>query len=238
MSRANLEWEATRTRTSTGPPGPGASLRARIAEEIARARSRPLRPAVLRALTCSLAAAVLAAILWALASPNPAWVLTAASTATVVGCILTVGTQVTTRFGYDPATRDLRHQARQETRTAARLQALESAGWVLLHDRLVVAHRVPHILVDPGSCWSTLNTLGSTPPCATTCAAPELRRTPCWPSRWRCRWWCGPAPCRTSVPPHRSHRFSPPRPHRTQPPGHARNSRHDSGIAPPWTRGR
>ena len=93
------------------------------------------------------AAAVLAAILWALASPNPPWVLAAANAGAVVGCILIVGTPMTARFEYDPATRDLRHQARQETRTAARLQALESAGWVLLHDRLVVAHRVPHILV-------------------------------------------------------------------------------------------
>ena len=50
VSRANLEWEATGTRTSTAPPGPGASLRARIAGETARARSRPLRPALLRGL--------------------------------------------------------------------------------------------------------------------------------------------------------------------------------------------
>ena len=84
VSRANLEWEATRTPTSTGSPCPGASLRARIAGEIERARSRPLRLAVLRALTCS----VVAAILGALASPNPASVLAAASAGAVVGCIL------------------------------------------------------------------------------------------------------------------------------------------------------
>jgi hypothetical protein len=84
VSRANLEWEATRTATSTGSPCPGASLRARIAGEIGRARSRPLRLAVLRALTCS----VVAAILGALASPNPASVLAAASAGAVVGCIL------------------------------------------------------------------------------------------------------------------------------------------------------
>lgn len=88
VSRANLEWEATRTPTSTGSPCPGASLRARIAGEIGRARSRPLRPAVLRALTCSVVAAVLAAILGVLASPNPASVLAAASAGAVVGCIL------------------------------------------------------------------------------------------------------------------------------------------------------
>jgi len=99
VSRTNLEWEATGTPTSTGPPCPGASLRARITGEIAQARSRPLRPAVLRALTCSLGAAVLAAILGALASPNPAWVLAAASAGAVVGCILAVGTPMTARFG-------------------------------------------------------------------------------------------------------------------------------------------
>ena len=88
VSRANLEWEATRTRPDTGPPGPGASLRARIAGEISQAPSRPLRPAALRALTCSVAAAVLAAVLWALASPNPLWVPAAASAGAVVGCIL------------------------------------------------------------------------------------------------------------------------------------------------------
>jgi len=151
VSRANLEWEATGTRTSTAPPGPGASLRARIAGETARARSRPLRPTVLRALGCGVAAGVLAAVLWALlASPNPlSVVLTAAGIAAVVGFILTLHPQVTGRLGYDPSARDLRCQARQETRVAAGLEALESAGWVLLHDRLVAAHRVPHILIGP-----------------------------------------------------------------------------------------
>jgi len=151
VSRANLEWEATGTRTSTAPPGPGASLRARIAGESARARSRALRPTVLRALGCGVAAGVLAAVLCALlASPNPlSVVLTAAGIAAVVGFILTLHPQVTGRLGYEPAARDLRCQARQETRVAAGLEALESAGWVVLHDRLVAAHRVPHILIGP-----------------------------------------------------------------------------------------
>ncbi len=154
VSRANLEWEATGTRTSTAPPGPGASLRARIAGETARARSRPLRPTVLRALVYGVAAGIIAAVLWALlASPNPLQILTAAGIAAVVGFILTLHAQVTGRLGYDPSARDLRRQARQETRVAAGLEALESAGWVVLHDRLVAAHRVPHILIGPpGSC--------------------------------------------------------------------------------------
>jgi len=73
MSQANLEWETTGTRTSTAPPGPGASLRARIAGENARARSRPLRP-TLRGLVYGVAAGIIAAILWApplLSEPAP-----------------------------------------------------------------------------------------------------------------------------------------------------------------------
>ena len=148
VSRANLEWETTGT--PTAPPGPGASLRARIAGETARARSRPLRPTLLRALGCGVAAGIIAAVLWALlTSANPLQILAAAGIAAAVGFILTLHPQVTGRLGYEPAARDLHRQARQETRVAAGLEALESAGWVLLHDRLVAAHRVPHILIGP-----------------------------------------------------------------------------------------
>jgi len=150
VSRANLEWEAAGTRTRTAPPGPGASLRARIAGETARARSRPLRPTLLRGLGYGVAAGIIAAILWALlSSANPLQILAAAGIAAAVGFVLTLHAQGTGRLGYDPAARDLRRQARQETRVAAGLEALESAGWVLLHDRLVAAHRVPHILIGP-----------------------------------------------------------------------------------------
>jgi hypothetical protein len=48
-----------------------------------------------------------------------------------------------------PALRQLRRQMRRESRVAASLAPLESAGWTVLHDRLVAAHRVPHILVGP-----------------------------------------------------------------------------------------
>jgi hypothetical protein len=151
VSRASLEWEATGTRTTTAPPGPGASLRARIAGETARARSRPLRPTILRSLAGGVAAAIATAILWALiASPHPLWALPAASgVAAVVGFTLTLAVLGRARVGYDRAVRDLRRQAREETRVAAGLEGLESAGWVLLHDRLVAAHRVPHVLVGP-----------------------------------------------------------------------------------------
>ncbi len=133
--------------------GSGASLRARIAEESARARSRPLR-LTLRGLVYGVAAGIIAAILWALlSSANPPQILAAAGIAAAVGFVLTLHAQVTGRLGYEPAARDLRRQSRQETRVAAGLEALESAGWVVLHDRLVAAHRVPHILIGPpGSC--------------------------------------------------------------------------------------
>jgi hypothetical protein len=141
VSRASLEWEATGIRTTTAPPGPGTSLRARIAAETTRARSRPLRPTILRSLAGGVAAAIAAAILWALP--------VASGVAAVVGFTLTLAVLGRARVGYDSAVRDLRRQVREETRVAAGLEGLDSAGWVLLHDRLVAAHRVPHILVGP-----------------------------------------------------------------------------------------
>ncbi len=241
VSRANLEWEATGTRTPTAPPGPGASLRARIAGETARARSRPLRPTVLRALGCGVAAGIIAAVLWALlASPTPlSVVLTAAGIAAVVGFILTLHPQVTGRLAYDPSARDLRRQARQETRVAAGLEALESAGWVLLHDRLVAAHRVPHILIGPpGVVLVYPYTAG-----AHARLRYQLRRVrvlahsllawvlvlPLVVLRVR--------PLPISVPPPRSTRFNPAHPRRTPRPGRVTSSRHGWGIAPHSTRG-
>jgi len=60
-------------------------------------------PADSSAPAAAVLAAVLAAILWALASPNPPWVLAAASAGAVVGCMLTLRTPMTTLFGYEPA---------------------------------------------------------------------------------------------------------------------------------------
>lgn len=45
--------------------------------------------------------------------------------------------------------RRLRRQVRHEQRVARSLAPLESAGWTVLHDRLVAAHRVPHVLIGP-----------------------------------------------------------------------------------------
>ena len=240
VSRANLEWEATGTRTPTAPPGPGASLRARIAGETARARSRPLRPALLRGLGCGVAAGIIAAILWALlSSANPLQILAAAGIAAAVGFVLTLHAAGTGRLGYEPAARDLRRQARQETRVAAGLEALESAGWVLLHDRLVAAHRVPHILIGPpGVVLIYPYTAG-----AHARLRYQLRRArvlahsllawvlvlPLVVLRVR--------PLPISVPPPRSTRFNPAHPRRTPRPGRAPSSRHGWGIAPHSTRG-
>jgi len=52
-------------------------------------------------------------------------------------------------LGLDAPTRELRRRASAEARTARALDPLESAGWVLLHDRLVANERVPHVLVGP-----------------------------------------------------------------------------------------
>ncbi len=52
-------------------------------------------------------------------------------------------------FELDAPTRELRRRASAEVRTARALDPLESAGWVLHHDRLVANERVPHVLVGP-----------------------------------------------------------------------------------------
>jgi len=52
-------------------------------------------------------------------------------------------------FGLDAPTRELRRRACAEVRTVRALDPLESAGWVLLHDRLVSHEPVPHVLVGP-----------------------------------------------------------------------------------------
>ena len=75
---------------------------------------------------------------------------TVAATAAALGALVGVllGALWSSSTG-GPVVRDLRHQVRRERRVAACLAPLESAGWTVLHDRLVAAHRVPHVLVGP-----------------------------------------------------------------------------------------
>jgi len=146
VSRAALHWE--QVDRAGGAPGPGASLRARASGERARARTTALRPVALRVgVPTALTIAVLVA-LWT------AGTLGVVAAATAVGVVLAVGAAVfgyltRARWGWDGPSRELRRRARHETRVAATLDPLESAGWVMLHDRLVDAHRVPHLLIGP-----------------------------------------------------------------------------------------
>ena len=138
VSRASPEWEATGTRASTAPPGPGASLRARIAGEIARARSRPLRPAVLRALTCSPAAipGFLSRLVTQIAGSYPKRVVIGVRRVSMQPTTAPALAAARTHGGFGEASAQ-----RIAARTAA-AGALESAGWALLHDRLVADHVV------------------------------------------------------------------------------------------------
>jgi len=79
-------------------------------------------------------------------------------------------------------------QVHHEKRVARSLAPLESAGWTVLHDRTVAAHRVYHVLVGPpgvvlvydylaGSLWRyRARRLGALTHSVVAC---------CWP----CRWW-------------------------------------------------
>jgi len=146
VSRAAPHWE--QVDRVGGAPGPGASLRARASGERARARTAALRPVALRVgVPTALTPAVIVAL-------RPVGTLGVVAAAAAVGVVLAVGAAVfgyltRARWGWDGPSRELRRRARHETRVAATLDPLESAGWVVLHDRLVDAHRVPHLLIGP-----------------------------------------------------------------------------------------
>jgi len=107
-----------------------------------------LRPVALRV---GVPTALTLAVIVALGFAGTLGVVAAAA---AVGVVLAVGAAVfgyltRARWGWDGPSRQLRRRARHETRVAATLEPLESAGWVMLHDRLVDAHRVPHLLIGP-----------------------------------------------------------------------------------------
>ncbi len=142
VSRATMAWDDVAPRGSVSPPLPGASVQAEIATERARRRRlhvghRPIAIALASGL-------VLGIVGWGVVggglSPTAGVVVIGATALLVmVGLRMTGGTIV----------RQLQRQARNEVRVARSLAPLESAGWTVLHDRLVAAHRVPHILIGP-----------------------------------------------------------------------------------------
>jgi len=122
---------------------PASSVRARILLErgrVGRGAHLEVRSAVTSAGAGLVAGALLAGTL------NTVGMLEAV----VPGALLGVAaTAVWSTMTAGPVARQLRRQVRRERRVTASLAPLESAGWVVLHDRLVAAHRVPHVLVGP-----------------------------------------------------------------------------------------
>jgi len=152
VSQASLQFDMPTDRGEAPPPDPAASVTRRIEEEKARARTVPLRPTLIRALVIGVAAAVVAAGLVLLVPATTVLeVVIAAVVAFAGGVALIGGTGLAAWGGYDPVLRGLRAQARDEQHVADQLAPLTSAGWVILHDRLIAAHRVPAILIGaPG----------------------------------------------------------------------------------------
>jgi len=150
VSQASLQFDMPTDRGEAPPPDPAASVTRRIEEEKARARTVPLRPTLIRALVIGVAAAVIAAGLVLLVPATTVLeVVIAAVVAFAGGVALTGRTGLAAWYGYDPALRALRAQARDEQHAADQLAPLTSAGWVILHDRLIAAHRVPTVLIGP-----------------------------------------------------------------------------------------
>jgi hypothetical protein len=144
VARASMVWDHPSPLERTGPVQPASSLRARIAAERARTGRGvhlELRPALATAGAWLVAGAVVGASLG-----TAALAVTTAAVGALMGLALVAVWSFTTG---GPVLHQLRRQIRRESRVAASLAPLESAGWTVLHDRLVAAHRVPHVLVGP-----------------------------------------------------------------------------------------
>jgi len=137
---------ATAPRAAGPAPTAAASLRRRIDGRRAQARAGGVRRHVIGTAVPA-ALAVTGLVVFAAGGPPVSSVL-------VVLLLVAVGVAggvwwARALLGFDAPTRELRRRASAETRTARALDPLESAGWVLLHDRLVANERVPHVLVGP-----------------------------------------------------------------------------------------
>lgn len=152
VARASMVWDNLELREQGGPVPAAASVRRRIAAERARVgrgidlEVRPTASAAgLGLLLGGTAGGVLGGVIGL-----EAWSAVLALVVAVVGVILGVGVAAVWSWATRrPVIRQLRRQARRETRVATSLAPLETAGWTVLHDRLVAAHRVPYVLVGP-----------------------------------------------------------------------------------------
>lgn len=142
VSRASMAWDDAAPRGSVSPPGPGASVQAEIATE--RARRRRLHVGHL-----PIAVAVASGLVFGVVG----WGVVGGDLSPIAGVVFICATALLVMVGRrvtgGAVVRQLRRQARDEVRVARSLAPLQSAGWTVLQDRLVAAHRVPHILVGP-----------------------------------------------------------------------------------------
>jgi hypothetical protein len=137
------------TPRASGPaPAPAASLRRRLDGRRAGA-PRPGRGAVVATATAAVEVSAGVDLLVVTAGGSPTTAALVMGAGIVGGLTGGVGWLFRTRWGLDAPSRELRRRISAETRTAAAVEPLESAGWVALHDRLVAHERVPHILLGP-----------------------------------------------------------------------------------------
>jgi hypothetical protein len=126
-------------RTAGPAPAPAASLRRRLDG----------RGAVIATATAAVGVSAGVDLLVVTAGGSPTTAVLVMGAGIVGGLTGGVGWLFRTRWGLDAPSRELRRRISAETRTAAAVEPLESAGWVALHDRLVAHERVPHILLGP-----------------------------------------------------------------------------------------
>lgn len=140
-SEASMMWDIPPDpddRYGMRAPFAAESVALRIKRE--RTRRGPART-VLRSVVPAVAAVVVALTIASVTR----WDL-----AVLVGVVAGVGVRAVWTWLTDgPVVRQLRRQVRRERRVGRSLAPLESAGWTVLHERMVAAHRVPHVLVGP-----------------------------------------------------------------------------------------
>lgn len=146
VSRAPMVWDNPDPRDRTGPVPPAASVQARI--DVERHRTTIRARLQVRTTLALAGAGLLTGLdtgLTAGAVHAPGLIV-----AGVLGVVLGVGAAGGWAWASGgPVVRELRALVRRETRVARSLAPLESAGWTVLHDRVVAAHRVPHIVIGP-----------------------------------------------------------------------------------------
>lgn len=143
VARASMAWDVIGTDGPRPQPRPAESVQARIHLELdRRGGARPM----MRMLVPPVVALSVALIVATAVGGAPFAVVGAAGAGIVTGALVRyrwswfAGGAVVLRW---------RRQVRHEKRVARSLAPLESAGWTVLHDRTVAAHRVPHVLVGP-----------------------------------------------------------------------------------------